>query len=430
MHALGTTVRPVARRSHAGGAKKRPTRYAGGATPPRLAEALRVHKRGEHLAAATAYAEVLAHDPECADAAMNLATALVSLGRARDAERAFEAALRLIPRDPRAHRDAGIGLAAVGAFEGAQRALGRAIELDPRAIGARLSLPRVFLSLGENEAALAHARAAVELAPGDASAWLELYRASFDDRALGEWIDCARRAVSLDPEHPHAPLFLAGALALAGEQQAAEVALEAAGIRVARHALDALGYALEHRTASTRFFAHKRELLLHALAQAPTEGVIVELGVRHGVSTRWLAEAAPQSTVHGFDAFEGLPEPWQGKARGLFATAGELPEVPANVSLHPGWFADTLPRFVAELGEPVRLLHVDSDLFASAKLGLECFGAHLAPGAVIVFDEYLGHANWRDDEHLAFTLWLRREVRRYEYLALSFVTGQAAVRLA
>lgn len=430
MLALGTTVRPVARRSHAGGAKKRPTRYAGGATPPGLAEALRLHKRGEHLAAARAYAEVLAHDPGCADAAMNLATALVSLGRARDAERAFEAALGLFPRDPRAHRDAGIGLTAVGAFAGARRALERAIELDPCAIGARLSLPRVLASIGEREAALGHARAAVELAPDDASAWLELYRVVFDEGSIAPAVDCARRATTLDPEHPHAPLLLAGALELAGERRAAHDVLHAARARVAPHALEALAYAFEHRRASTRFFAHKRDLLLDALARAPHEGVVVELGVRHGVSTRWLAEAAPQSTVHGFDAFEGLPEPWQGKARGLFATAGELPEVPANVALHPGWFADTLPRFVAELRDPVRLLHVDSDLHASAELGLELFGPHLAPGAVVVFDEYLGHASWRDDEHRAFREWVRAGARVYEYLALSFVTGQAAVRVA
>ncbi len=430
MLALGTTVAHVARRSHAGGAKKRPTRYAGGATPPRLAEALRLHKRGEHLAAVRAYAELLALDPECADAAMNLATSLVTLGRARDAERAFAEALRLLPGDPRAHRDAGIGLAAVGAFAGAQRALERAIELDPRAIGARLSLPRVLVSLGEREAALAQARAAVELAPRDASAWLELYRVVFDDLAPEEAVDCARRATTLDPEHPHAPLFLVGALELAGDRSAAGESLEAARGRLAPHALEALAYVFEHRTASTRSFAHKRDLLLDALARAPREGIVVELGVRHGVSTRWLAEAAPASVVHGFDAFEGLPEPWQGKAPGLFATAGELPEVPANVALHPGWFADTLPRFVAELREPVRLLHVDSDLHASAELGLELFGPHLAPGAVVVFDEYLGHASWRDDEHRAFREWVRAGARVYEYLALSFVTGQAAVRVA
>lgn len=419
----------MARRSHAGGAKKRPTRYAGGASSPALAEALRLHNRGEHLAAARAYAELLVVEPENADAAMNLATAWVTLGRARDAREAFEAALFLLPGDARAHRDAGIGLAAVGAFADARRALERAIELDPDAIGARLSLPRVLESLGEHEAALLHARAAVDAAQRDASAWLELYRVVFDDHAPSKAIDCARQAVALDPTHPQAPLLLAGALALAGEVRAASEVLEAARARLAPQALDALAYALAERAPSTRFLAHKRALLLHALSLAPHKGIVVELGVRHGVSTRWLAEAAPHSVVHGFDAFEGLPEPWQGKAPGLFATAGELPEVPANVSLHPGWFAETLPRFVAELQEPVRLLHVDSDLYASAKLGLELFGPQLAPGAVIVFDEYLGHTRWRDDEHLAFQEWVRAEARSYAYLALSFVTGQAAVRL-
>lgn len=69
----------------------------------------------------------------------------------------------------------------------------------------------------------------------------------------------------------------------------------------------------------------------------------------------------PARKVHGFDSFERLPESWQGYHldAGHFSRDGRMPRVRVNVTLHPGWFKDTLPPFVKSLRQPIALLHVD-----------------------------------------------------------------------
>jgi hypothetical protein len=55
--------------------------------------------------------------------------------------------------------------------------------------------------------------------------------------------------------------------------------------------------------------------------------------------------------VHGFDSFRGLPEDWAGRdgmKKGTFDVNGRKPTVPDNVVLHPGWFNETLPKFILE----------------------------------------------------------------------------------
>ena len=80
-------------------------------------------------------------------------------------------------------------------------------------------------------------------------------------------------------------------------------------------------------------------------------------------------------------------------------------------------------------GPPLRLLHIDSDLYESARTVLAHLRPWIVPGTVLVLDEYLGHTTWRDDEYRAFIEAAQAYGWSYEYLALCWVTGQASVRL-
>ncbi len=416
----------MGRRSLAGGAKKRPTRYAGGTTSEPLARALRAHRKGALVEAIAGYRAVLDAEPGSLDATVNLGTALVQAGCARAAEAAFVDALTLGATDARAQRDVGIGLSAIGRHEAALRALGEAVRLDPSLDGARLFAARVAHDAGDRDAAEAWARAAALARPRDASTHLELHRVLFDDRAPGPCIDAASRAVEVEPEDGVGRFFLGAALDMVGERTRAEVLL--AGPTVSADRRDALSFVAERRGPSTRYWAHRRDTLRYALSEAGREGDTVELGVRHGVSLRWIADSTPTS-VHGFDSFEGLPTDWLGRAPGAFSTAGEVPDVASHVTLHVGLFADTLPAFARSSSQPLRLLHVDSDLHESAATGLALLGHRIARGTVLVFDEYLGNVGWRHEEHRALVDAAATFGWRLEHLAFSWITGQAVIRI-
>ncbi|HEX9461844.1 MAG TPA: class I SAM-dependent methyltransferase [Alphaproteobacteria bacterium] len=172
------------------------------------------------------------------------------------------------------------------------------------------------------------------------------------------------------------------------------------------------------------------DLLDFALSRAPAEGMILEFGVERGDSLRHLSRRTDR-TVHGFDSFQGLPEDWHGtfEKRGKFSTAGRLPAVPDNARLHVGWFSDVLPDFLARHNEPAALVHIDCDLYSSSKAVLDLLADRLAPGSVIVFDEYFNYPNWQEHEFRAFQEFVDGRQRKYEYLAFAAKNGHVAVRL-
>lgn len=82
-----------------------------------------------------------------------------------------------------------------------------------------------------------------------------------------------------------------------------------------------------------------------------------------------------------------------------------------GVHLVAGWFSESIPAWLQACGESVQLLHVDCDLYESARDVLFGLNDRLQPGAVILFDELVdftgsSYPNWRDGEWRALLEWL------------------------
>ena len=188
---------------------------------------------------------------------------------------------------------------------------------------------------------------------------------------------------------------------------------------------------VEAHMGEALIFADRWELLAYALGAAPGEGLVLEFGVGDGASLRHLAKSAARP-CHGFDSFEGLPEDWSGtfERKGKFGRGGAQPDVPANATLHKGWFDATLPAFLAgHAGEAVSFLHVDCDIYSSTVTVLRGLGDRLGPGAVIVFDEYFNYPSWQRHEWKAFQEFVRDSGLAYRYLGFAQKNGHVAVRI-
>lgn len=160
----------------------------------------------------------------------------------------------------------------------------------------------------------------------------------------------------------------------------------------------------------------KMRQLITAYATAPTDGYCMEFGVFSGGSIRHLAFNAPSRRFYGFDSFEGLPEPWLMSAqitydKGHFALDA-LPEVPENVELIKGFFDASLAPWLAEHEGPVSFVHIDGDLYSSAKTVLDLLSERFVDGTVIVFDELCDwqdsgvYSHWEEGEWKALQEWL------------------------
>jgi hypothetical protein len=105
--------------------------------------------------------------------------------------------------------------------------------------------------------------------------------------------------------------------------------------------------------------------------------------------------------------------------------------VDGNVCFHKGLFRDTVPQFLEKAGTDAFLAfaNIDCDLYSSTLDILEALEGRVVPGTVLVFDEYICHATWRQDEFRAWRECCKRFGWKYEYLGFSFSTKQAVVRV-
>jgi hypothetical protein len=186
---------------------------------------------------------------------------------------------------------------------------------------------------------------------------------------------------------------------------------------------------IERYMGEATIFADRWDLLSFALGAAAKDGLALEFGVGDGGSLRHLG--ASGRDLHGFDSFEGLPEAWTGtfERAGKFSRQGALPPVPANVTLHKGWFDATLPEFLRAQPGAVAFLHVDCDIYSSTKTVFEHLTPRLGAGAVIVFDEYFNYPNWERHEFKAFQEFIRDNGWSYRYLGFAQKNGHVAVQL-
>ena len=170
-----------------------------------------------------------------------------------------------------------------------------------------------------------------------------------------------------------------------------------------------------------------REVLESALRQVAVAGHYLEFGVYKGGTIGFIAkQAGATQQVHGFDSFRGLQEAWSGD-RFAFDAHGSLPKVPGNVTLHAGFFADTLPGWLEQHPGPAAFIHIDSDLYESARCVFELLQDRIVPGTVIVFDEYFNYPNWQAHEFRAFQELVSRCHVEYEYLG--YARFQVSVKI-
>lgn len=134
-------------------------------------------------------------------------------------------------------------------------------------------------------------------------------------------------------------------------------------------------------------------------------GRVIEFGVFQGITLRHIGAAiGPDRRLTGFDTFQGLPDDWgQLLPKGTFATNVPSLEGRANVNLEVGRIEDTLPAFLANLSEPVSLVHIDVPYYDINVFILERVLPHMPDGSVVVFDEYYGYPSYEDHEFRAWS---------------------------
>jgi hypothetical protein len=144
----------------------------------------------------------------------------------------------------------------------------------------------------------------------------------------------------------------------------------------------------------------------------------LEFGVYRGGTINYISQFTSKS-VYGFDSFRGLPERWRdGYEKGHFDMGGYAPRAFPNVQLIQGWFQDVLPEFLLQHNQKISFIHIDSDLYSSAKFVLDSVKNYLDTGCVIVFDELANFVGYDGEasELRAFYEFVTENEVEYEWI--------------
>lgn len=164
-------------------------------------------------------------------------------------------------------------------------------------------------------------------------------------------------------------------------------------------------------------------------------GEVLEFGVFKGKSLHRLSKKFKDQKVYGFDSFEGLPEDWIMRTderetnniehpKGHFDTSHINYNFQDNVVLVKGFFDESLPKWLNNNKiTQIKFLHIDSDLYSSAKTIFDNLNKFIVPGTVILFDELYPWSNynlydlWEEGEWKALVEWVNTYNRSFKLLA-------------
>jgi predicted O-methyltransferase YrrM len=160
-----------------------------------------------------------------------------------------------------------------------------------------------------------------------------------------------------------------------------------------------------------------------------SSGIILEFGVYKGESINYIASKLPEETIYGFDSFEGLPEFWRdGLPLKSFKVENQNKlKIRDNVVLLKGYFENTLPEFLKKNDSMIKLMHIDSDLYSSAKTIFNYTKERIQKGTIIIFDEFFNYPGWENGEFLAFKEFTDKTKIGFKYFTYNLNGEQLAV---
>ena len=157
------------------------------------------------------------------------------------------------------------------------------------------------------------------------------------------------------------------------------------------------------------------KVFLTIAEKVPQAVLYLEFGVFQGDSMRYWSRALkhPESMLHGFDSFEGLPEDWDESGhnqKGAYSAQGQIPVIDdPRVKFFKGWFDQVLPTYTVPDHE-VLVVFMDADLYSSTICGLRHLRLWIKPGTYIYFDN-MSHP---DHEPRAFDEFMKETGLRFD----------------
>ncbi len=196
--------------------------------PEAFAIAIKHHQGGRLQAAEQIYRQILAVQPNHADAIHLLGVIAAQMGQHEVAVEYIGRAIELQGNAAFFHNNLGEAYRALGKTSEAVACYRRALDLKPDFAEAHYNLGNAWKDEGKLDEAVACYRRALDLKPDYADAHYNLANACKEQGKLDEAVVCYRQALALKPDYAEVHANLADALKEMGDFQGAEASCRAA----------------------------------------------------------------------------------------------------------------------------------------------------------------------------------------------------------
>jgi tetratricopeptide (TPR) repeat protein len=370
------------------------------------------------------FRHAIAWKPDYAKAHNNFGVTLQELGRLDEAEASYKLAIALKSDYAEAHNNLGVTLQQLGKLGEAEVRIRHAIALQADYAEAHYNLGITLQKLSRLNDAEASYMQAISLNPNATNAYWNLHGIQKNIQDAEHWID---KCLSADANHQSARLTKS---ALRFYQDDSKNFDELMQTEFKQHPyMRSFSWVFSLPNLPELHF-NKFYFFDAIVKKCIISKPFYEFGVWRASSFKYLLKTFKKG--YGFDTFTGLPEDWlvgNGiEKAGSYPSDGNVPKIRGGEFI-VGKFEDTLPVFFSESRPTASLINFDADLYSSTICALNFSKPVIDKDTMLIFDEFIMHESWEQDEFRALNEFCSINNCSYEVIAISFVTKQVAIKL-
>jgi len=305
-------------------------------------------------------------------------------------------------------------------FDQAKQLINQAIKINPNYPDAHINLGNVLKELGEREKAVSCYKQAIKINPSHTDAYWNMHAFAPN---IDEALKILKKLYNIDNKSFQTKVMISALKYLKGNFNDFEVLTASPG---SNHALIRSIKWVFSLSQLPKIFFNRWDFFDAIVTLADKSRPFYEFGVWNGISFKYLINTFKRG--FGFDTFTGLPESWDGVAKGSYSSFGSVPKIVGGEFI-VGEFKNTLPKFFSKKKPLASIVNFDADLYSSTFCALNYSKKVIDEKTILIFDEFLINKNWEKDEYRALNEFCENFNLSYEVLAVSFLSKQVAVKL-
>ena len=337
------------------------------------------------------------------------------------AEKLYEDILKIDSKNAGAHNNLGVIFRALGKLQKAINCYEKVIQIHPNHAGAHYNLGMVFNELGKPKKAISCYEKAIKIDPNYSDAYWNLHSLASD---IDEALTRLKKLHNINNKFLKAKIMISALQGFKGNFNEFDALIASSELN---HPYTRSIKWIFSLPILPKIFFNRWDFYDAVIALAENSRPFYEFGVWKGISFQYLINNFKKG--FGFDTFTGLPESWHdSKPKGAYSSFGSVPKI-AGGEFIVGNFEDTLPKFFSKKRPLASLINFDADLYSSTACALNYSNKVIDKKSILIFDELIMHKNWEKDEYKALNEFCDNLGISYDVIAVSFFTGQVAVKL-